>query len=334
MICLPLRDVCDGNKQCPFGDDEELCDFSCPDKCSCERYIADCNDANFTSMDIEHISNTARQIDISNNHLSQSGIFSFSKSFPRLVRLFASNCAIRLISDHTFIRAKHLMYLDLSYNKMVYIKNNTFDGLVLLRHLILKGNHEIEMIDPKSFHSLRSLTHLAITGTKLFEVQPNTFAGLTIDELDISDNRISKIHNLGFNDLVSGVVNFDGNDVKVFEPDIFAGMRVIRKLETPAFKFCCYKPSSLPEDNCYPYKDEFSSCEDLMRNPVLQTLLWIVCVLALAGNLSSITYRTMFDATRLRTGFGMFVTNLAVSDFLMGVYMIIIAIADLAFRNR
>jgi len=334
VICLPLGQICDGISQCPFADDEELCDFNCPDKCSCERYIADCNDVNLRDTDTKHISNTARMIDMSNNVLSQSGIFSFSDTFPRLIRLIASNCEIRFITDHTFTRTKHLIYLDLSFNKIIQLKNSTFDGLVFLRHLILKGNSDIESIDPKSFYSLQSISHLAITGTKLFEIQSNTFAGLDIDELDISGNRISKVHSFAFDGLVSAVVKFDGNEVNEFDSDIFTGLRVIQRLETPAFKFCCYKPPSLLEDNCYPHKDEFSSCEDLMRNSALQTLLWIICAFALVGNLSALGYRILYDTARLKTSFGMFVTNLAVSDCLMGFYMAIIAIADMTFRKR
>jgi len=333
-MCLQLSQICDGNRQCPFGDDEDMCDFGCLDKCDCERYIVHCRTGNLTGADLQFIPNTARKIDISSNPLTSSGLFSFPKTFPHLVVLLAVNCKIRDITDYTFTKTRHLITLDLSYNQISQIKNVTFFGLTLLQRLNLRGNSKLDIIEPHSFSSLRLLNRLSITQTKLSEILPETFAGLDIDELDISGNEISEVHNYAFNDLGTRVLKIQGNDIREFDSGIFAGLRAVRRLETPAFKFCCYRPSSLPEENCYPHKDEFSSCDDLMRNSALQTLLWIVCVLALVGNLSSIIYRALYDRERLKTGFGMFVTNLAASDFLMGVYMMIIAIADLSFRQR
>jgi hypothetical protein len=115
---------------------------------------------------------------------------------------------------------------------------------------------------------------------------------------------------------------------------MFNGVTSLRELHTPAFKFCCIRPCYVPEENCKPLKNEFSSCDDLMRNSVLQAILWIVGVASLCGNLSSIIYRLVYDRARLKIGYGIFVTNLAVADFLMGVYLIIIAVADSLYRNR
>ncbi|XP_045203508.2 G-protein coupled receptor GRL101-like [Mercenaria mercenaria] len=71
-----------------------------------------------------------------------------------------------------------------------------------------------------------------------------------------------------------------------------------------------------------------------MRRTTLQFLLWIIGILAIAGNIFSIVYRMLFDKKRLKMVYGIFVTNLAVADLLMGVYMLIIAIADSVYRGR
>ena len=42
----------------------------------------------------------------------------------------------------------------------------------------------------------------------------------------------------------------------------------------------------------------------------------------------------MYDKERLKLGYGIFVSNLAISDFLMGVYIIIIASADVFYRGN
>ena len=55
---------------------------------------------------------------------------------------------------------------------------------------------------------------------------------------------------------------------------------------------------------------------------------------ALVGNSLALVYRLKFDTKRLKIAYGIFVTNLTIADFLMGVYLIIIAIADQMYRNR
>jgi leucine-rich repeat-containing G protein-coupled receptor 7 len=71
-----------------------------------------------------------------------------------------------------------------------------------------------------------------------------------------------------------------------------------------------------------------------MRHSVLQFLIWLIGITAFLGNILTILYRLKYDRKRLKLGFGIFVTNLAVADFLMAVYLIIIAVADSAFRKR
>lgn len=71
-----------------------------------------------------------------------------------------------------------------------------------------------------------------------------------------------------------------------------------------------------------------------MRNDVLRPLIWIIGIFSLLGNALSLIYRFVYDRSRLKLGYGLFVTNLAFADFLMGVYMITIASADVFYRGR
>jgi hypothetical protein len=71
-----------------------------------------------------------------------------------------------------------------------------------------------------------------------------------------------------------------------------------------------------------------------MRNTTLQGLMWTIGLLALTGNVLSVVYRLIYDRKKLKLGYGIFVTNLAISDLLMGIYMLIIATADKLFMDR
>ena len=77
-----------------------------------------------------------------------------------------------------------------------------------------------------------------------------------------------------------------------------------------------------------------SSCDDLIENPILRVLLWLMAITAFCGNLIVIVYRLVWDTQCLRHPHGIFVLNLSVSDLLTGIYLLIIAGADTRFRGR
>jgi hypothetical protein len=210
-----------------------------------------------------------------------------------------------------------------------------FSRLGHLTYLNLDSNFELEEISSTAFKGLNALRSLKISGTNLKKVSSLTFSGLHLDSLDISNNKIEEIEDNAFSNSLVRKINFKGNNVIRYGKFMLNGVTSLQELHTPAFKFCCIvRPPYVPEENCKPLGNEFSSCDDLMRNSILQAVLWIVGVASLCGNLSSIIYRLVYDRERLKIGYGIFVTNLAAADFLMGVYLIIIAIADSLFRHR
>nr|KAG5709633.1 hypothetical protein BaRGS_001683 [Batillaria attramentaria] len=96
------------------------------------------------------------------------------------------------------------------------------------------------------------------------------------------------------------------------------------------YKLCC--PVMLPvgfnTKNCLAPFDEISSCDALLRADIYRVALSVFAILALAGNVGSIVFRTVVRKDANKSGFGVFVTHLAASDCLMGVYLSIIGVAD------
>ena len=203
-----------------------------------------------------------------------------------------------------------------------------------LSNLNLIGNAELSNIESNTFYGLTKIKRLDLGGGQFRYIHANTFAGLSLEYLDLSDGMITEIEPLAFNDLSVEHINIDKNNLGTFHQDMFNGVFNLKTLQTPKYKYCCVRPSYMKEEDCLPLKDEFSSCDDLMRLSALQTMLWFIGLTAFFGNLLSIIYRLKYDKQRLRLGFGIFVTNLAAADFLMSIYLIIIAIADAVFRNR
>ena len=104
---------------------------------------------------------------------------------------------------------------------------------------------------------------------------------------------------------------------------------VIVLRETDKFEFCCMAKLSGP--NCSAPKDLFSSCKDLMANLTLRISIWILGCIALFGNVFVLVWRSK---TRSENKVhALLLLNLAIADFLMGIYLIMIASVDYYYRG-
>ena len=105
------------------------------------------------------------------------------------------------------------------------------------------------------------------------------------------------------------------------------------------YAFCCVVQSLGTVTECLPQPDQFSSCKDLMRSQMLRVLMWIFGLSALLGNGFVIFWRLIPHKRQERRKTkssqvqSILVTNLALGDGLMGVYMMIIASADMYYRG-
>ena len=98
------------------------------------------------------------------------------------------------------------------------------------------------------------------------------------------------------------------------------------------FILCCYAEKAAFGVHCVSPKDEFSSCSDLMKNKAVQVCVWILGLTALLGNLFVILMRVIVKEDNKVHSF--LLTNLAISDLLMGVYLLIIGFKDVQWQGE
>lgn len=268
-VCIPLRQVCDKIIQCPYGDDEQFCDFKCPKNCSCAPSIINCSNINNEDWKSNIIRDLSpRVLNVANSTHFCQHILSSEKtrqSLSLLISLNLSRCNIDLLLKSSFSFLQNLIILDISFNRFSVLKQDVFFHLKALQSLELSGNHHLINIEPGAFSGLK-IKSLTIKYTQLITLSANTFKGLVLNNLDLSSNMMSSIQDLSFNSLTCSAIDISGNPITEFTKSIFTGVKGIKKLRTPAYKFCCARPSYLNEDDCLPHKDEFSSCKDLLRN--------------------------------------------------------------------
>ncbi|XP_076457550.1 G-protein coupled receptor GRL101-like [Babylonia areolata] len=85
--------------------------------------------------------------------------------------------------------------------------------------------------------------------------------------------------------------------------------------------------------NCHAPSDEISSCKAMLRSDLYRVVLSVFATLTLLGNLFSFIFRVFVNRTAATQSYGVFVIHLCVSDFLMGLYLSVIGVADRMFKD-
>ncbi|XP_046359041.2 G-protein coupled receptor GRL101-like [Haliotis rufescens] len=251
-----------------------------------------------------------------------------------LALLDLSYLGVHVLEKNSLSGLKNLLHLDLSMNSVSLLPEGLFPSMGNLMSLLLNGNGTFKLT-AASFDGLTSLPSLDLSGIALRTLKRDMFQGLSsLLNLNLSDSKITTIEDKSF----SGVsklhtLDLTHNLITDFTGDLFDGLIQLNYLYSDKYVFCCFKPSSVPNEQCLPAADEFSSCSDLMRNEALRICMWVLGFVALIGNLLALLLRCIYDRQSFKRSNDFFVANLAISDLVMGVYMIIIASADVIYRG-
>ncbi|OWF43947.1 G-protein coupled receptor GRL101 [Mizuhopecten yessoensis] len=311
-------------------------------------------------------------LDLSNNKIAvlPDNVFN---GLSKLYGLYLSNNKIAVLPDNVFNGTSVLAFLDLSNNKMIAVlPDNVFNGLSELYFLAL-SNNKLAVLPDNVFNGLSELALLDLSNNKIGVLPDSVFNGTSeLRCLILSDNKIadlpshlfSEITTLSLLDLANNALtylpdaalannrlsqlNIIGNKIEVSK-DIFKGLDHLSRLYTDVPFICCVKPSSVADNHCYETDkplfdcwlsgcsntkgDAISSCSALVRSEVLRVCLWIIGISAFMGNLLVLFYRLFLDSDNMTRSYSFFVFNLALSDLLMGVYLIIIGVVDIYYNG-
>ena len=156
-VCLTQQQRCDGNSDCPAGDDEWYCDITCPSSCQCKAHNVECSNQGFARVPPVH--SQTRSLILSENDLQLvSGSF---KELRNLGNLDLSRCSIDELPSGIFALQTNLLILDLSHNKLTSIETKHFQGLTSLRYLHISDNDIDLGPDKADLFSNLDLTFLA-----------------------------------------------------------------------------------------------------------------------------------------------------------------------------
>ena len=326
-VCLHPSYVCDMENHCPLRDDELNCEAVCPRDCTCYGAIFFCH--NYFAVDLYP---NSRYLDASSTNITLKDLHNNTM----LIYLKLARCHLSRLS---VVSLFNLRTLDLSDNHIQSIDVYFFQSLRNLRELSL-SNNPLQTVFVQQGLSQWSHPHLRVlslaqvpmlqSSLKVLEMFPD------LHQLNLSHNNIDVLRVDEFQVLEHlQVLDLRGNPATFFSHDIFLGFKSLRTVLADNYKLCC--PSLLPSGfnlaNCKAPSNELSSCEALLQSSVYRGFLSLFAFLSLTGNLVSFVYRSVANRGKRKIGFDIFVANLCVSDFLMGIYLSIIGVADLIYRG-
>ncbi|KAL8562025.1 hypothetical protein ACOMHN_031796 [Nucella lapillus] len=320
-ICVHASHLCDGRFQCPRHDDELMCNIACPQNCLCMGLAFSCREkfsANaylqLRYLNADHTGMTLQ--DVTDNYL--------------LVRLSLRYCGIQEIG---VVNLLNVQSLDLSHNVLTSFSGVELKAMTNLRLLSLAFNELISLNSIDHFNTFPSLLLLDLSGGGTREITNTSFLPFpNIQNLNLSGSRLlEKVLEPGFSTLPDlQVLDISECPVTEFYGDMLKRLSQLENIYGSKFQMCC--PRILPEEfdpeNCKAPADEVSSCAVLLREDTFRIVLAIYAFLALVGNLYSFVYRVIGKGVTTNLGCDTFVAHLCVSDFVMGIYLAIVGIAD------
>ncbi|XP_041362802.1 G-protein coupled receptor GRL101-like [Gigantopelta aegis] len=340
-VCIRLQDVCDGTRHCADGQDELYCDQDefCPPGCTCTGRVVQCTDSSRYNRSWTNFHPDTRALDLSHVFLgavTEYYVSNISMELSWLAHLNLS--ATNQTSVPVNLKLPNLYFLDLSFNNITVLRTGVFKFLPNLRFLNLTNNLKLSHIEQRAFLGLDKLEFLDLSHTVLGTLESLVFQPLVMLQfLNISNCYLDVMEKKSFSGLNKLLyLDIRDNNIRTFYSGQFRDLIEIHVVYASSQTFCCgafWKGILLDRDECIAPEDSISSCEDLLQKNSFRVLLWVFSIMALTGNATVIIFRICFDSSSIGRTFGVFVTNLAFTDFCMGIYMLIICVADTTYRD-
>ena len=323
LIHLHLSHMCDGLFQCPQMDDELFCNWTCPLNCTCYGNAFLCT----KSFPAEQYSEL-RFVEGRGSGLKPADFVRNSM----LIHLGLASCGLTHLNLPTL---HNLRSLDLSDNHLHAVNGKDLGQGGQLKRLSLSGNPlDLQSLAPH--HPFLPLNVLDLSNLHLPLLNVNVSATFpNLRSMNLSHTGAEKVSETALRTLsYLNVLDMRGCPFNQFSHNVFSGLQHLEIVYSDNYKLCCSDvlPQGFNLKNCHAPSDDVSSCVALLRSNVHRVLFAFFAASSLLGNLLSFIYHVRSNDYG-KTGFRVFVVHLCVSDFLMGVYLAIIGVADGVYRG-
>ena len=245
-----------------------------------------------------------------------------------LIQLYLYKNNIITLGAHAFSNLGNLEVLDMFQNKLMSLPNGIFNNITNLEYVFLQDN-QLKSLSADLFQGLLSLNILNLSNNALTHIDFDIFEEtLGITYLDLSQNRLKVCPNTKH--LIQlGFLNLQGNILTAINHETFSSFPENSELAVSQHEICqCYVPAGVTCSASYK-RSPYLTCDRLLSDKVLVVLMWLIGINALGGNLFVLIWRKM--NTKKYKVQDLLLSNLAMSDSIMGFYMVIVASADIYY---
>ena len=338
--------VCDGSRDCPHGTDEIGCHVTCAQGFLCGSGFVVVDDYNRSKplTNISFIDPTTRMVGFS--HVNVSSVLptfcALKLNFLLDLRLSNSSLTDLLVPHRCLPR---LSTLDISNNLLRNISttdSNTvpiYYGAKSLYSLNLSHNFFLEYFDATTLAFNPNLRVLDLSHTAIATFPDMQSVTPSLTHLNLSHTRILQLTAATFptdsNSWHLAILDLRGTTIEDVESDALRGLKIVAHLYSDSFKLCCPQLMwNIPAHVCHAPRDPLSSCSSLFKDKLLAVLVWIMGLVSVLGNSGVIVTHVIGGRSALQLSHVQLVTHLALSNLLMGVYLLIIASETVEFDGE
>ena len=296
------------------------------------------------------------ELSLNNNLLTEIQQSDFN-GLKDLRHLYLKYNKLARMEVNVFAKLKSLVGLHLGYNLLETIQKGLFDDLSNLQHLSLRNN-SFTFLHPMSLWKLQNLDMLDLSYNKLAHLPPNLLKNSTkvhtlllgfmeiqtlpenfftelslLQFIELTNNRLTKLSSSMFRNC-SKLRNIDmiNNPLRWIEPDAFVGISNQTSVFFTNAGSCCFAYRHVGKCHSAVPKSSFLTCNRLLHYRILRIGIWAICILAIVANIMVHFFGCKDEHVINKVQF-LFIRNLSVSDFLMGVYLIILLSVDMYYTD-
>ena len=189
-------------------------------------------------------------------------------------------------------------------------------------------SNEFGILDKDILRGLTFLKTLHFASAGLFMLDYDIFKdNKMLEHIELNDNKLTQVPNV--KELTHlNYLNLRDNVLTNIDAQSFEGFAVNAELFVSQHEICdCFVPIDLKCD-ASGTRSPYLTCERLLSGRSLVILIWLIGVNALCGNLFVVIWRRQTSQNKVQDTL---LSSLALSDLLMGIYLLVIASADVYF---
>ena len=222
-----------------------------------------------------------------------------------------------------------LISLDLSYNNLTRIHEETFNNQSNLVRLSIAGNH-LKYLHIRSFLELKQLSHLDLQENSISILHAEVFLSLiNLQFLNLSANSVQTIASNTFSIVSKSLQSVDlrDNQLLLVTQYSFEGLSNSVNILVDNFATCCF----MENNSCVSTfsRPVYLTCKRMLDKLLLRISMWALGMSAVIFNLLVFCFRCVEKNGGNVQKF--LISNLSLSDLLMGVSMVLLAGADAHF---